>query len=398
MKKNEAIIKLTGQHVFQNYGRYPITLVKGKGMHVWDKAGNKYLDFLAGIAVNNLGHCHPKVVAAIRQQAGQLMHVSNWFHIEPQSLLAQKLTQRSFAGKIFFCNSGTEANEGAIKLARRYFYDRGEKARYEIITMQQAFHGRTLGSMAATPQDKIQKGFGPLLPGFKYVPFDDVAAVKKAITAKTCAVMVEPIQGEAGVNIPHKRYLKELRALCTRNKILLILDEVQTGFGRTGTLFAYENFGIKPDIMTLAKGMGCGFPIGALAATDKVARSFGPGTHGSTFGGNPLACSAALAAFQILSQKSFLRQVQKTGQYFLSQLQALSQKCPVVGKVRGMGLILAMDLVEASAPEVARKCLQLGFLVNATGPGTLRFIPPLIVTRKDIDKLTRTLERIFKKL
>lgn len=398
MKKNEAIIQLTDQHVFHNYGRYPIVLVKGKGMHVWDKAGNKYLDFLAGVAVNNLGHCHPKVVTAIRKQAGQLMHVSNWFHIEPQSLLAQKLTQRSFAGKIFFCNSGTEANEGAIKLARRYFYDRGEKARYEIITMQQAFHGRTLGSMAATPQDKIQKGFGPLLPGFKYVPFDDVAAVKRAITSKTCAVMVEPIQGETGVNIPHKRYLKELRALCTRKKILLILDEVQTGFGRTGTLFAYENFGIKPDIMTLAKGLGCGFPIGALAATDKVARSFGPGTHGSTFGGNPLACSAALAAFQVLSQKSFLRQVQKTGQYFLSQLQELSRKCPAVDKVRGMGLILAMDLVEASAPEVARECLQLGFLVNATGPGTLRFIPPLIVTRKDIDKLTRTLERIFKKL
>jgi len=264
--------------------------------------------------------------------------------------------------------------------------------------MKQAFHGRTLGSMAATPLDKIQKGFGPLLPGFKYVPFDDVAAVKKAITSKTCAVMVEPIQGETGVNIPHKRYLKELRALCTRKKILLILDEVQTGLGRTGVLFAYENFGIKPDIMTLAKGLGCGFPIGALAATDKVARSFGPGTHGSTFGGNPLACAAALAAFQVISRKSFLRQVQQTGQYFLSQLQELSRKCPAVSKVRGMGLILAMDLVDASAPEVARECLHRGILVNATGPGTLRFIPPLIVSRKDIDKLTRTLERIFKNL
>ncbi len=387
---NKKILQLTERHVAATYGRYPIALVKGKGMHVWDASGNRYLDFVAGVAVVSLGHCHPKIVQAIRKQAGQLIHVSNWFHIEPQARLAAEITRLSFGNKVFFCNSGTEANEGAIKLARRFYADRGQRNKSEIITTYNAFHGRTLGAMSATPQDKIQKGFGPLVPGFKYVPFDDLAAMKKALTAKTCAVMVEPIQGESGVNIPSKTYLKELRKLCTERDILLILDEIQTGFGRTGHLFAYQAFGAKPDIMTLAKGLGAGVPIGALVMKNTVAQSLGPGTHGSTFGGNPLVCAAALAAVAIVSQKDFLKNVRETGKYFFSRLKELSRKFPIIREVRGMGLMLAID-IDGSSAAVAKDCMEQGILVNSIQPGTLRFIPPLIVSQKNIDALIRVL-------
>ncbi|TDJ53055.1 MAG: acetylornithine transaminase, partial [Nitrospina sp.] len=389
---NRKIMQLTERHVAATYSRYPIALVRGKGMHVWDASGNKYLDFVAGVAVNSLGHCHPQVVRAIRKQAGQLLHVSNWFHIEPQAQLAAEITRLSFGGKVFFCNSGTEANEGAIKLARRFFVDQGQKHKTEIITTYQAFHGRTLGAMSATPQDKIQKGFGPLVPGFKYVPFDDMAAMNKTITSKTCAVMVEPVQGESGIIIPSKNYLKELRKLCTRRKVLLILDEIQTGFGRTGRLFAYQAFGAKPDIMTLAKGLGAGVPIGALVMTNTVAQSLGPGTHGSTFGGNPLVCAAALASVAIVSDKIFLKNVRETGKYFLARLKELSKKFPVIKEVRGMGLMLAID-IDGSSAEVAKDCMDQGILVNSIAPGTLRFIPPLIVSPKNIDTLIRVLSK-----
>lgn len=394
---NKKIIQLTERHVAATYGRYPIALVKGKGMHVWDASGNKYLDFVAGVAVDSLGHCPPKVVQAIRKQAGQLLHVSNWFHIEPQAQLAAEITRLSFGNKVFFCNSGTEAIEGAIKVARRFYVDRGQKSKTEIITTYKAFHGRTLGAMSATPQDKIQKGFGPLVPGFKYVPFDDIAAMKKTMTSKTCAVMVEPIQGESGVNIPGKTYLKELRKLCAERDILLILDEIQTGFGRTGHLFAYQAFGAKPDIMTLAKGLGAGVPIGALVMTDRVAKSLGPGTHGSTFGGNPLVCTAALASVNIVSDKTFLKRVRDTGRYFLSRLKELLKKFPVIKEVRGMGLILAID-IDGSSSEVAKDCMEQGILVNSIAPGTLRFIPPLIVAQKNIDTLIRVLTKSLAKL
>jgi len=394
---NKKIMQLTERHVAATYSRYPIALIKGKGMHVWDAAGSRYLDFVAGVAVDSLGHCHPKIVQAIRKQAGQLIHVSNWFHIEPQSRLAEKITRLSFGNKVFFCNSGTEANEGAIKLARRFFVDRGQKSKIEIITTYKAFHGRTLGAMSATPQEKIQKGFGPLVPGFKYVPFDDIAAMKKAMTSKTCAVMVEPIQGESGVIIPGKTYLKELRKLCTQRNVLLILDEVQTGCGRTGHLFAYQAFGAKPDIMTLAKGLGAGVPIGALVMTDQVAKSLGPGTHGSTFGGNPLVCAAALASVDIVSDKTFLKNVREMGKYFLSRLKELSRKFPVITNVRGMGLILAID-IDASPAEVAKDCMAQGILINSIPPGTLRFIPPLIVSQKNIDTLIRVLAKSLARL
>ena len=394
---NKKIIQLTERHVAHTIGRYPIALVKGKGMHVWDASGNKYLDFVAGVAVNSLGHCHPAVVRAIRKQAGQLIHVSNWFHIEPQAQLAAEITRLSFGGKVFFCNSGTEANEGAIKLARRYYVDQEQKHKSEIITTYKAFHGRTLGAMSATPQDKIQKGFGPLVPGFKYVPFDDIAAMRKTITSKTCAVMVEPVQGESGVIIPSKTYLKELRKLCTQRKVLLILDEIQTGFGRTGRLFAYQAFGAQPDIMTLAKGLGAGVPIGALVMTNTVAKSLGPGTHGSTFGGNPLVCAAALAAVNIISDKTFLKTVRETGKYFLARLKELSKKFPVIKEVRGMGLMLAID-IDGSSAAVAKDCMEQGILVNSIQPGTLRFIPPLIVSPKNIDTLVRVLTKTLTQL
>ncbi|MDH5457334.1 MAG: aspartate aminotransferase family protein [Nitrospinota bacterium] len=394
---NKEITQLTERHVAGTYGRYPIALVKGKGMYVWDASGKKYLDFVAGVAVDSLGHCPPAVVRAIRKQAGQLLHVSNWFHIEPQARLAAEITRLSFGDKVFFCNSGTEATEGAIKLARKFFVDQGQKSKTEIITTYKSFHGRTLGAMSATPQDKIQKGFGPLVPGFKYVPFDDIAAMKKAITSKTCAVMVEPIQGESGVNIPSKTYIKELRKLCTKQNVLLILDEIQTGFGRTGHLFAYQGFGAKPDIMTLAKGLGAGVPIGALVMTNNVAKALGPGTHGSTFGGNPLVCAAALASVDIVSDKLFLRNVQNMGKYFLSRLKELAKKLPVIKEVRGMGLILAID-IDGSSAEVAKDCMEQGILVNSIQPGTLRFIPPLIVTQKNIDTLIRALTKSLTQL
>jgi len=397
MKKNEDIIKLTEKYLTANYGRFPIALVKGKGAKVWDQSGKEYIDFVSGVAVNNLGHCHPKIVQAIRKQAGELIQVSNLYHIAPQSRLAAELVRLSFAQKYFFCNSGTEANEAAIKLARRFSYDQGNKNRYEIITMKNSFHGRTMGSLSATAQKKLHEGFGPMLKGFKYIPFNDIDAAKKAVSPKTCAIMVEPIQGESGVIIASKTWLKALRKLCNENNLLLIMDEVQTGFGRTGTLFAYEQFGVKPDIMTLAKGLGGGAPIGAMATSNKVAKSLVPGSHGTTLGGNPLACSAALASIDVIAKKSFLQDSKKKGDYFKSRLLKLAEKFKVVKEVRGMGMILAMDLKKPSA-NVVLDCMRQGVLINGIKPNTLRFLPPLIASKKDIDQVVRTLSNSLAKL
>ncbi|GJL77701.1 MAG: acetylornithine aminotransferase [Nitrospinaceae bacterium] len=396
MKKNQNIVNLTEKHVARTYGRHPIALVRGKGTQVWDASGKQYTDFVAGIAVDNLGHCHPSVVTAIRKQAGQLLHVSNLYHIEPQSLLAAELTLLSFADKVFFCNSGTEANEGAIKLARRYFFDKGDKNRREIITMKDSFHGRTTGSLSATAQKKFHTGFAPLLPGFKYVAFNDIAAVTKALSSKTCAVLVEPAQGEGGVNLPDKTYLRELRKLCTKNGSLLILDEVQTAFGRTGPLFAHERFGIKPDIMTLAKALGAGVAIGALAATDRVMKSFVPGTHAATFGGNPLACSAALAALKVYTKPGFLEKAERMGNYFFSRLEKLANDFSMVKEVRGIGLLLALELKQPGAG-IVNDCMQQGYLINCIQQNILRFIPPLIVTKKEIDGLIDVLSASLEK-
>lgn len=397
MNKNQDIVKLTEQNVASTYGRFPIALVRGKGTKVWDASGKQYTDFVSGIAVDNLGHCHPAVVSAIRKQAGQLLHVSNLFHIESQSLLAQELTRHSFADKVFFCNSGTEANEAAIKLARRYFFDKGEKGRHEIITMKDSFHGRTMGSISASGQKKLHTGFAPLLPGFRYVDFNNIQAVQKALSSKTCAVLVEPIQGEGGVNLPDKTYLKELKKLCTKNGSLLIFDEVQTAFGRTGKLFAYENFGAKPDIMTLAKALGAGVAIGAMAATNKVMKSFVPGTHAATFGGNPLACSAALAAFKVYTKTGFMEKTARTGDYFIARLRELEKSFSIVKEVRGIGLLLAMELKQP-AGTIVEDCMDQGYLVNCIKQNILRFIPPLIITKKEIDGLIEILSQSLKNL
>ncbi|QPJ66873.1 MAG: acetylornithine transaminase [Candidatus Nitrohelix vancouverensis] len=394
-RNNNEVAQATKKHVAETYGRYPIALVRGEGTEVWDRSGNRYLDFVAGLAVNNLGHCHPAVVKAIRLQAGQLIHVSNLYHIEPQSLLAEELTRKCFADKFFFCNSGTEANEAAIKLARKYFYDRGEKRR-EIITLSQSFHGRTMASLSATAQKKFQKGFAPLLPGFKYVEFNNLRALKKAMSTKTCAVLIEPVQGEGGVNIADKAYMKAVKQLCRKTGALLIFDEVQTAFGRTGTLFAYEHFGVKPDIITLAKALGGGFPIGAMGATSKVMQSFVPGTHAATFGGNPLACAAALASLKVVSQKRTLNHVKSMGNYFIKKLNALAKKYPVIVNVRGMGLMVAAELSGPGA-KIVDDCMKQGFLINCIQGNTLRFIPPLTVTQKQINQVIGALDHSFER-
>jgi acetylornithine aminotransferase/acetylornithine/N-succinyldiaminopimelate aminotransferase len=397
MKSNQELIKLTNKYVAKNYGRYPIGLVRGKGTAVWDASGKKYIDFVAGLAVDNLGHCPPTVVKAIRKQAGKLLHVSNLYHIEPQSQLAAELTRLTFADKFFFCNSGTEANEAAIKLARRWFYDNGQSKRYEIITMNDSFHGRTMASLSATAQKKIHTGFTPLLPGFKYVPFNNIAALKKALTKKTCAVLIEPIQGEGGVNLAQETYLKTLRKICNEKGILLIFDEIQTGFGRTGRLFAYERYKIKPDIITLAKALGGGIAIGAMGSTNKIIESFSPGTHGATFGGNPLACAASLASLKTLTKKGFLKKTSSTGDYFLEQLYGLRKKFSMIREVRGIGLMLAIELDRPGA-EVVTNCMKEGLLINCIQQNIIRFLPPLIITRKEIDLLIKTLSKIFTKM
>ncbi len=383
------------KYIMHTYGRQPLVLVKGRGTRVYDSDGREYLDFVSGVAVNNLGHCHPRVVVALQKQAQRLMHVSNHYHNEPQINLAKALVSHSFADKAFFCNSGTEAVEAAIKLARRYAREVLKQDRYEIITMDGSFHGRTMGSLSATAQAKIHKSFEPLLDGFRYVPYNDVAAVEHAVNARTCAVLVEPVQGEGGVNIPSPGYLKDLRELCDRNGLLLMVDEVQTGMGRTGKLFGYEHSGIVPDAAALAKGLGAGMAIGALIATDKVAQAFTPGSHGSTFGGNPLTCAAALASFETLIEDDIIiPSVEQLGKHFVDRLRALKSKYEFVKDVRGAGLLVAMEL-DREGKDTVTACLKEGFLINCTVETVLRFMPPLIITEEEIDLLVKTLDSIF---
>src|SRR5512145_1440711 len=324
----------------KTYGRYPIVPAQGEGCVLWDADGKVYLDFLAGVAVNNLGHCHPKVVRAIQEQAATLIHCSNYYHIPSQIALAELLCGRSFADRAFFCNSGAEANEAAIKLARKYSRETYGPERYAIITAAESFHGRTMATVSATGQEKVQRFFDPLLHGFKHVPFNDAAAIAAAVTPNTCAVMLEPIQGEGGINVPAADYLRQVREICDRHGLLLILDEVQTGLGRTGKLFAYEHFGIAPDLMTLAKALAGGAPIGTMLAREEFAAAFTPGTHGSTFGGNPLMTTAALAAVRTLLEDGLLDQAVATGDYLLAALQTLGKKYTFVTEVRGIGLMI----------------------------------------------------------
>lgn len=391
--KTKELIEKSNKYIARTYGRFPIALVRGKGMKVWDTDGKEYLDFVSGIAVCNLGHCPDAVVSAIQNQVETLLHVSNLYHIKPQIELAEELVKNSFADKAFFCNSGAEANEAAIKLARKYFHDQG-KEKYEIITMKQSFHGRTMITLTATGQAKMQKGFEPLPNGFKYVPFDDTAAVKKAISAKTCAVMVEPIQGEGGVNIPDDNYLKSLKDICDKNDLLLILDEVQTGMGRTGRLFAYQHYGMEPDIMTLAKGLAGGIAIGVMLATDKVISAFTPGSHASTFGGNPLATAAGLAAFKEFSNDKLLSHVEEMGTYLLNKLKDMKKRFPFIKDVRGKGLMVAVEM-DSPCIEIVNYCMDKGYLINCIQEKILRFVPPLIVQKNEIDSLINILEQCF---
>ncbi len=391
------LIKESQQYLMNTYSRQPLVLVKGRGTRVFDSEGKEYLDFVSGVAVDNLGHCNPRVVVALQKQAQRLMHVSNHYHIEPQIALAKALVKQSFADKVFFCNSGAEAVEAAIKLARRYSRDVLKQDRFEIITMRGSFHGRTYGAVSATAQEKFHQGFEPIVPGFRYVPFDDVKAVEAAFTDSTCAVLVEPIQGEGGVNVPAPGYLAALRQLCDQRGALLIFDEVQTGMGRTGRLFAYEHENVKPDVMTLAKGLGAGMPIGALLATDKASAAFTPGAHGSTFGGNPLACTAGLASLDTLLEDNIIIQnVEALGKHFLDRLAALKAKYSFIRAVRGRGLLIGMEL-DFEGKDIVAACMKEGFLINCTVNTVLRFMPPLIVSEEEIDQLVDVLGGIFKK-
>jgi predicted acetylornithine/succinylornithine family transaminase len=382
------------------YSRFPIVLRKGRGVKVWDTNGKEYLDFVGGIAVNVLGHCHPQVVVAIQKQAQRLIHVSNLYHIEPQVRLAKLLVMNSFADKVFFCNSGAEANEAAIKIARKYAHEHFGAECFEIISTFNSFHGRTIATLTATGQTKFQKGFEPLLPGFKHVPFNNIDALRAAVSERTCAVMLEPIQAEGGINLPSEDYLTQVRELCDEKKLLLILDEVQTGMGRTGKLFAYEHYGITPDIMSLAKGLGGGVPIGAMLATDKVAAVFQPRTHASTFGGNPLVCAASIATLEALLEDGLvLDQCNRMSRYLVERLNQLKEEYEgKVVDVRGKGLLIAMELMREGVPYVTA-CMERGILVGLAGAGNiLRFTPPLIVEEKDIDHMIDVLEDVLEKV
>jgi len=388
-----AAIKVTNhydRYVLANYTKVPCIFKKGKGIKLWDVDGREYLDFFSGWGVSGLGHCPTKVVSAIKNQSGKLLHVPNNFYNNVQGELAQIIIKNAFPGKVFFCNSGAEAVETAIKLARRW-----SEGRFEIITMKSSFHGRTMGAMTATAQPTIHKGFEPVLEGFKYAAFNDIDSVKEEITSLTSAIMFEPIQGEGGINVASTEFMEGVKALCEEHNLLLILDEVQSGIGRTGKMFAYQHYGIKPDVMTLAKSLGGGIAIGAAVISEKVAHVLAPGTHASTFGGNPLACRASIAVFKTISQQKLLKQAQTMGKYLRKKLDELkfsfSNK---IREVRGIGLMLGMELVDGGEGIVS-KCFDRKLIINCTQKNVLRIMPPLCVTKKNIDHATAILKDVF---
>ena len=391
---NQEIIALNERYLFPLYVRAPIAIVRGRGSRVWDADGVEYLDFFASTVVASLGHAHPSVTQAIVEQAGKILHVSNLHHSEPQALLAELLCRHSFADRVFLCNSGAEANEAAIKLARRYGADHGD-GRFEVLTALGSFHGRTIATLTATGQEKVRRGFQPLPEGFRYVPFDDVDALDAAVGPRTIAVMVEPVQGEGGIAVPRPDYLRRLRELCDRRGLLLILDEVQTGMGRTGTLFAYQQSGIAPDVMTLAKGLGTGVPIGAMLATQRVAGGFTAGAHASTFGGNALTCAAALAVMRTMVQGDVLENCRVQGEYLRARLQRLQAAGTRIRDVRGAGLLVGAELDGPGNP-VVDACRAKGLLINCTAERVLRFSPPLIVSRDEIDAAVAIVEEVLR--
>jgi len=388
------IMAQADQVIAKTYKRFPIVLSKGSGCTLYDTDGCSYTDFVAGIAVCNLGHAHPAIAKALTDQAQSLWHVSNLYYTVPQVDLAAWLVGNSFADRVFFCNSGAEANEAAIKLARKYFNDRGQGRRCRIITMEQSFHGRTMGTLSATGQDKIKKGFDPVLDGFDFVPFNDAATLQAKMGPDTCAVMLEPVQGEGGVRCPDPDYLKAVRQLCDENGVLLIYDEIQTGMGRTGKLFAYQNFGVEPDIMTLAKALANGLPIGAMLAKEQVADAFGPGAHATTFGGTPLVTASALKVCQTLVEGKVVEQGREAGEYFRDKLRQLKQRHAAIVDIRGLGLLLGLKL-DFNAEYMVGRCMEQGFLINCIQENILRFVPPLIIEKAQIDALVDCLDGLL---
>jgi len=378
------------KHVIANYGRLPRVIVRARGCYMYDADGNEILDMFPGWAVSGIGHCHPKVVEAVRRQVGELIHIDNTFYSEPQGQLARLLGERAFGGKCFFCNSGAEANEAAMKLAR--LYTSSEK--YKFITAEGSFHGRTLATVTATAQPKYHEGFLPLLPGFVYVPFNDTAALEAAFSDEVAAVMVEAVQGEGGINVATAEYLAAIRRLCDENGAVMILDEVQTGMGRTGRWFGYQHFDVEPDIITMAKALGGGVAIGAMMARDEVAACLVPGTHASTFGGNALACAAAVAVIEAIEEQNLLKNAVELGQYTREKLESLKEKHSIIDHIRGIGLMIGVQLTAAGAGIVDR-CLQKGLRINCTAETVLRFMPPMIAQQSHIDKAIDILDGVL---
>lgn len=388
--KTQQTIEIFDKYVIANYGRVPRVITKGKDCKLWDAEGNEILDMFPGWAVSGIGHCHPKVVNAITEQAQQLLHIDNTFYTEKQGQLAQMLSERAFGGKCFFCNSGAEANEAALKLARKHT----PPEKYKFITAEGSFHGRTFATVAATAQPKYHDGFLPMLPGFAYVPFNDIDALKDAFTDEVAAVMVEPIQGEGGINIADPEYMATIRELCDRHNALMILDEVQTGMGRTGKWFGYQHYQITPDIITMAKALGGGTAIGAIMAKPEIAKSLVPGTHASTFGGNPLVCSAAIAVIEAIEQENLLENAIKMGQYTTEKLNALKEKHSIIDHVRGKGLMIGIQL-NAPGADIVNAALENGLRINCTQQSILRFMPSMTVKPEHIDRAIEILDNVL---
>ncbi len=386
------VIENYDNYVIPNYSRNPIVIAKGDGVYVWDTDGKRYLDLFSGWAVSSLGHCHPKVTKAMQEQAATLVHVPNTFYSEPQGRLAKYISENSFNGQCFFCNSGAEANEAAIKLARIHC---SKKGKYKIITMKDSFHGRTLATVTATAQPKYHTGFAPLIEGFAYASFNNLSAVEDVIDDKTCGIMLEPIQGEGGINVADKEYMEGLRKICDDNDILLILDEVQCGMGRTGKYFAYQHYDITPDIMTLAKSLGNGTAVGAMETSKEIAKSLVPGSHASTFGGNPLACAASAAVFEVIESEGLLDNATKMGNYSFEQIGNMAKELDVINEVRGIGLMIGIEL-KIPAAEVVKECMEEGLLLNCTHDSVIRFMPQLNVKKEHIDEGLGILKNILK--
>jgi acetylornithine/N-succinyldiaminopimelate aminotransferase len=387
----KTLLEWSARYHTPNYGRAPICLVRGDGVRVWDTDGRAYLDFGAGQVVTALGHCHPRVTGAIREAAATLLHVTNLYHNVPQIHLAKLLCEHSFADQAFFSNSGAEANEAAIKMARKYAKERFSTDRYEIIATHDSFHGRTLATLTATGQPKYHQGFEPLVPGFKHVPYNNLRAMERALDNRTAAILVEPIQGEGGVNVPDEDYLPGLRKLCDESGALLILDEIQTGIARTGRLWGHQHAGIEPDIMTLAKALANGLPIGATLARREVASVLTPGTHGSTFGGNPFVTAVALTTLTTILDEKIPERADRTGRYVMTRLRALAAGRPLIREVRGRGLLIGVELTRPAAP-IVDACREAGLLLLTAGEKVLRLAPPLIVEQSDCDQALAVIE------